>query len=119
MSDETTTTDLAKFGFRERRMAADLLATSCDHGFPADFEDEGVTIMMTMHNGHVFLTNADFQTARMNGDKLESFYSCPECGHEGFADEMRHDGNAECTLYLEAFGVAKDADDATMEPQPC
>jgi hypothetical protein len=85
---EITTTDLSKFGWRERRIAAELLTASCDYGFPDDFADDEVQIMMNTQSGNVFLTNADFQVAMMNGDKLESFYSCPECGHEGFKEEM-------------------------------
>jgi hypothetical protein len=103
-----TTTDISKFGWRERRMAAELLTASCDNGFPDDFNDDEVTIMMNDQSGNVFLTNSDFQVAMMNGDKLESFYSCPECGHEGFKDEMEHDGGAECQRYLTEIGVVEE-----------
>ena len=102
-----TTTNLADFGWRERRMAAELLTASCDQGFPKDFEDSGVTIMMNQSSGNVFLTNEECQVAMMNGEKLESFYSCPECGHEGFKEDMRHEGNAECTRYLQDIGVVE------------
>ena len=44
--NEITTTDLAKFGWRERKMAAELLTVSCDQGFPEGFEDEEVTIIV-------------------------------------------------------------------------
>jgi len=101
------TSDLSKFGWRERRMAAELLTASCDNGFPDDFAYDEVTIAMNMGSGYVFLTNADYQVAMMNGDKLESFYSCPECGHEGFKGEMEHDGSAECQSYLRDIGVLK------------
>jgi len=104
-TDEIVTNNISQFGWRERRMAAELLTVSCDKGFPEDFNDDEVTIMMNRNSGNVFLTNSDFQVAMMNGDKLESFYSCPECGHEGFADEMEHDGNAECGRYLVEIGV--------------
>jgi len=85
---ESTTTDLAKFGYRERKMARELLQASEDQGFPEDFNDDEVTIMMNFNSGNVFFTNSDCQVAMMNGDKLESFYSCPNCGNEGFADEV-------------------------------
>jgi len=84
--EEIVTSDFTKFGSRERAMAAELLTASAEQGFPEDFEDDGVKIMMNMNSGYVFLTNSDFQVAMMNDDKLESFYSCPECGNEGFAD---------------------------------
>jgi len=107
----STTTDLSQFGWRERRMAAELLTASCDKGFPEDFNDDEVVIMMNSNSGNVFLTNSDYQVAMMNGDKLESFYSCPECGHEGFAEDMAHDGNAECKRYLQEIGVLEAEDD--------
>lgn len=106
----STTTNFADFGYRERKMAADLLNASIDQGFPADFADDEVTIMMNSDSGNVFFTNADSDVCMMNGDKLESFYSCPQCGAEGFADEI-HDGdtpdtlNAECVRYLRDIGI--------------
>ncbi len=42
MMDEITTTDMAKFGSRERHMAAELLTASCAQGFPSDFEDDAL-----------------------------------------------------------------------------
>jgi len=102
----STTTNLADFGYREKRMAAELLNKMCD-GIPDDFADDEVTIMMNTSSGNVFLTNADFQVAMMNGDKLESFYSCPECGHEGFKADMWHKGTAECRRYLREIGASK------------
>lgn len=107
---ERTTTDFARFGYRERALAAALLNASIEQGFPEDFDDNGVTIMMNTDSGFVFFTNEDFAVAMMNGDRLESFYSCPECGAEGFAEDI-HDGdtaedlNAECVRYLRDIGV--------------
>lgn len=98
-TQEITTTDLAKFGYREKAMAAKLLQAMIDKGLPNDFYDDEVTVMMNTNSGNVFLTNSEYQVAMMNGDKLESFYSCPECGHEGFFDEMKHGENKECKSY--------------------
>lgn len=96
-----TTTDLAKFGHRERKMAEDLLRTWREKGLPEDFYDEEVIIMMNDSSGNVFLTNTDYQVAMMNREKLESFYTCPICGHEGFINEMEHNiADAECQAYL-------------------
>jgi hypothetical protein len=112
MAYELTTTDLSKFGWRERKMAAELLTASCDKGFPEDFNDDEVTVMMNFNSGNVFLTNSDYQVAMMNGDKLESFYTCPYCGHEGFKEDMEHDAqNAECTRFLEEIGVIEKVED--------
>jgi hypothetical protein len=96
-----TTTDLSKFGWREKEMAAELLLAACKQGLPEDFCDDEVTIMMNQNSGNVFLTNSQDEVAMMNGDDLESFYSCPICGHEGFKDEMEHgEDNEECQEYL-------------------
>ena len=103
--NEITTTDFSKFGYREREMAEELLKASRLQGFPEDFEDDETTIMMNMNSGNVFFTNSEFQVAMMNGDDLESFYSCPICGHEGFLEEMGHgDDDEECQEYLKQIG---------------
>ena len=110
--EEYTTTDFSKFGYRERKMAEELLKASREQGFPDDFGDDETTIMMNMSSGNVFFTNSDFQVAMMNGNKLESFYSCPVCGHEGFSDEMEHgEGDDECQEYLKDIGVIDKDDD--------
>ena len=100
MTDSITTTDLSRFGHREREMAEELLRESRVQGLPDDFEDDEVTIMFNTHSGNVFLTNAEFQVAMMNGDDLESFYSCPNCGEEGFKDDFDDDASECCKEYL-------------------
>lgn len=84
----TTTTDLTKFGSRERKMAEELLKAWREQGLPEDFYEEEVTIMFNTHSGYVFLTNSEFQVAMLNGDKLESFYTDFESGEEGFKEEL-------------------------------
>ena len=96
----TTTTNFSDFGNREIEMAEELLKASRIQGFPEDFYNNETTIMMNMSSGNVFFTNPDLQVAMMNGDDLESFYSCPECGHEGFLEDMEHFYNEECQRYL-------------------
>ena len=86
-----TTTDMAEFGWRERKMAAKLLTASCDQGFPHDFEDDNVQIMMNKYSGNVFFVNDEYQVTMMNGDCLESFYSTPYEGREGFAEELKEE----------------------------
>lgn len=109
--NEITTTDISKFGHRERAMAGILLMASCNQGLPDDFNGDEVTVMMNMNSGNVFLTNSYCQVAMMNGNDLESFYSCPECGCEGFADDLRTDfknknANQCCMDYLSELEVA-------------
>ena len=102
----STTTDLSKFGHREIKMASELLNAWIDKGLPDDFESDGVTVMMNFNSGSVFLTNSEYQVAMMNGDNLESFYSCPICGHEGFKEDMPHnEDDKECQEYLKDIGI--------------
>lgn len=115
MSHEIRTTDFSEFGWRERKMAADLLMASCEHGFPEDFEDDGVTIMMNKNSGNVFFTNSEYQVAMMNGDDLESFYTTPYHGYEGFKDELRdqfmsdkESWNKEDVEYIHDIGAITD-----------
>lgn len=109
---DVTTTDLSRFGWRERKMAEELLRASREQGFPEDFDDDETTIMFNTHSGNVFFTNADYHVAMMNGDKLESFYSCPICGHEGFAEDMVHgEDSPECQEYLRDIGVLEPEED--------
>lgn len=82
----STTTDLSEFGFRELKMAAELLSAYCES--PPDFLSNDVCVMFNSYSGYVFLTDEDFKVAMMNGEKLEQFHTCPECGGEGFAEEM-------------------------------
>jgi hypothetical protein len=58
--NNVTTTDLSKFGSRERKIAEQLLHAWNEDELPEDFLDDEVTIMMNIHSGNVFLTNSDF-----------------------------------------------------------
>jgi hypothetical protein len=99
-TENVVTHNLSEFGSRERKMTEELLKAWREQGLPDDFYDDETVVAMNKNSGNVFLTNSDYQVAMMNGDKLESFYSCPQCGHEGFLDEMEHEGNSDCQEYL-------------------
>lgn len=73
---------------RERELAIELLQAWGEQGLPSDFYEEGVKVAMNRNSGYVFLVNEEYQSAMMNGDKLESFYSSPYNGHEGFIEEL-------------------------------
>lgn len=83
-----TTTNIADFGYRERQMLIELLEAWQVNGLPEDFSDDNVHFMMNQNSGNVFLTNSEYEVAMMNGDKLESFYSSPYEGKEGFFDDL-------------------------------
>lgn len=101
LDNKITTTDLSDYGYRELMELELLLKAYREQGLPIDFNNDDVVPMFNMNSGNVFLTNSDFQVAMLNGDKLESFYCCPQCGHEGFLDEMDHnEDDKECQEYL-------------------
>lgn len=95
---EITTTNIADFGYIERVELIKLLQAWHSQGLPEDFSRGEVHPMMNRNSGHVFLTNDEYQCAMMNGDKLESWYNCLNCGHEGFAEDcqLNDDGCNEC-----------------------
>jgi len=97
--NDIVTSDMSRFGMREREMAARLLAAYCEN--PPEFLGSGVRIMMNMLSGYVFLSDEDFAVAMMNGDTLEEFHSCPECGAEGFAEELGE--HSCCRDYLKSI----------------
>lgn len=85
----TTTTNLADFGIRELKEVRDLLTAMLEQGLPEDFYNNEVVPMFNQSSGYVFLTNSDFQVAMINGDELESFYTSPYEGLEGFYDDLK------------------------------
>lgn len=86
--NNTTTTDLSRFGFREIKMLSEILNVWVESGLPDDFTNDEVAPMMNMSSGNVFLTNSEFEVVMMNGDKLEPFYTSPYDGHEGFFEDL-------------------------------
>lgn len=66
-------------------MAAELLTAYVEN---TDILGDGTTIAMNRDSGYVFLTDEDYRVVMMNGNKLEEFFSCGECGHEGFREEF-------------------------------
>ena len=102
----TTTIDLTKFGYRELKMLEQLLKAMREQGLPDGFDNDEVTPMMNMNSGNVFLTNSNYDAAKMNGDTLEKWFNCPYCGHEGFLEDMQHDAiDDECKEYMNEIGV--------------
>jgi len=91
MANDIYTEDLADFGSRERRMAAELLAQP----LPDTFNDDGVKLAFNRNSGFVFLVNSDYQCAMMNGDKLEVFHSTPYSGLEGFIEDLLSENEPE------------------------
>jgi hypothetical protein len=93
MNNTITTTNLADFGYREIGMTATLLNAYLDN---PNILGDGTQIMFNIHSGCVFLTDEDCNVAMMNGKKLEKFYNCSNCGHEGFTEEFAEHPEAGC-----------------------
>lgn len=89
MSDTIVTSDLTKFGYRELDMAGDLLKAYAKNG--CDFLGYDTNVFMNSNSGNVFLADEDGGVGMMNGDKLEQWFSCPECGAEGFDNDEGHE----------------------------
>lgn len=95
---DIVTTDLADFGYSERVEMVRLIDSWNKEGLPKDFYDDEIRVMMNRNSGCVFLTNSEYQTAMMNGNKLEMWHNCSNCGHEGFEEDcqLNDDGCNEC-----------------------
>ena len=76
---------------RERALTIELLQAWGEQGLPDDFYEEGVKVAFNRNSGYVFLVNDEYQCAMMNGDKLETHYTSPYDGREGFIDELFDD----------------------------
>lgn len=107
---DPVTSDLAEFGFAELREAARLLTAYCDNPSILSLGSD-VRVCLNRESGFVFLSDEDYAVAMMNGDKLEMFYSCPECGKEGFAEDMEDEGDSCCRAYLRELGAIPQIND--------
>jgi hypothetical protein len=69
---------------------------------------DGVQVWFNSNSGYVFLSDEDFNVAMLDNGKLEQWFSCPNCGYEGFKEDMKHgDGDKDCEDYLKEI-VFKD-----------
>lgn len=98
-TQEIITSNLSEFGWCEIKQASRLLNAWVADGLPEDFDTQGVHIAMNRNSGFVFLVNEEYQVAMMNGDKLETWYHCCNCGNEGFKEdcEISEDGEHCCS----------------------
>ena len=93
------TENLSDFGYRELRMAMELLEAWLDgKGLPDDFSDEGVRIAFNRNSGNVFLTNDEYEVCMAVDGELYSWYFLSYHGNEGFLEDLIWDydnGNIE------------------------
>ena len=88
------TSDLAHFGARERALVVELLTAWQDHGLPFDFDEDEVVPMFNRSSGYVFLTNANYEVALVQGGRLVSHYWLSYEGHEGTLEELEDEYRA-------------------------
>ena len=121
MNEPIVTKNLADFDASDKREAGRLLSALGTSNDETKFlEKDAVEVYVNRHSGFVFLSDADCNTAGMNGDKLQDWLSCPECGEEGYFEDVKenHDiTKGACRRWqreiLQAFG--EDADDEEEE----
>ena len=100
-TQEVTTTNIADFGYTERKELIALLQAWHEQGLPDDFSEDEVHPMFNRNSGHVFLTNSEYQVAMLthcgdiSKDRLEIWHNCPNCGHEGFEEDCKIDESGE------------------------
>lgn len=99
--EEIVTSDWSKFGDREIEEAKELLSHI------KEIESYGkVEVFFNTHSRYVFLSDEDCKVFLMHGDKIEEWYGCPYCGHEGFLEDMEHEPeDIDCTRYMEEIGA--------------
>jgi len=99
----------------ERREVATILNYWNDRGLPETFNSTGAKFAFNRNSGNVFLVNEDYQCAMMNGDKLESFYSTPYNGLEGFISDLLYDNEPEGIHTEDAEYILQMAEDEGVE----
>ena len=82
------TEDLSDFGMREIELLRDILDAWINNGLPDDFEYSGVKPAFNTRSGYVFLVNDEYQVAMEVDGVLESFYTTPYEGYEGFYEDL-------------------------------
>lgn len=81
------TQDLSKLSYREIDQLADLLKAYANNPNDCGLGD-GVKWEYNPYSDNLFLVDDDYNVAMMNWGKLEKFYSCPNCGNEGFIEDF-------------------------------
>ena len=90
------TQDISEFGYREKDIAAELLKAHGSNKDDTKHLGAKVNIEFNPYSANVFLVDEDYNVAMMMDDRLEDFFSCPECGGEGMASEFKEENTSEC-----------------------
>jgi hypothetical protein len=80
------TCDLSEFGTREIDEAVQILTAYRNES--RNFFTEGLTLNLNKESRTVFLSDQDFNVGLLNGnEELCQWFTCPNCGKEGFDTE--------------------------------
>lgn len=104
---EITTVDLSKFRYRELDIASDLLKEYSKRNY--DFLSDGLTLNFNANSGNVFLSDEEYNVGMLNNGKLEQWFNCGYCGHEGFKEDMLHEPeDFNCKEFMQEIGINTD-----------
>jgi hypothetical protein len=104
--------DFSGFGYREIRMASELLNAYLES--PSEIQLDNVKVGFNPQSAAVFLYDDEYNTYMLNGKRLEQWFNCSDCGHEGFKEDFIPDNHASCDCkYCEGIaGVVKNEDES-------
>jgi hypothetical protein len=90
MSDNIYTEDLGDIisCSLKRRKVMQILNAWDKNGLPDDFSNSGVKVAINRNSGFVFLVNEEYQCCMELDGELQSFYTTPYEGKEGFWAEL-------------------------------
>jgi len=86
--------DFSNFGYSEITMAQEILNAYMKSDL--QLSGSGMKVCLNPNSGFVFLSDEDYNVWMLNGENLEQFYSCPNCGHEGFKEEFEDQECEDC-----------------------
>lgn len=98
------TTNIARFGQAESNEAALIFAGLSKHGYPEEFDTDGiVSLAFNANFGSVYLMNDKGQKAAVNSDpgcgELYMIYTLPDNGMEGAADEISNEYSTDSSAF--------------------
>lgn len=98
MEDESG--DLNNFGYQEIEEAKRLLDAFA-YNNNTEVLGTGVTLHFNANSGTVYLVDEDYNAAVLTSEGiLEDWFTCGECGFEGFKDDLIAEGNECCKELL-------------------
>jgi len=100
------TQDYSDMGQIEREEAGLLLTTYGSSNDKTMFLENDIKVEFNPNSGNVFLVDGDYNCAMMNGDDLENWFNCPNCGNEAFQSEFREEcTDGCCKEYADDLGL--------------